>query len=125
MPLVVLHRSESCKSSHAQRFVALEIEPLTADQKLLDLELKEIAQSLDIPKGCIDLTYGTRLSKPSIQETLNLKKSSGAVISASEASQLLQEKERIFKGKKYWIFAEKLHLQKLLGYGAKTFRVCT
>jgi len=27
--------------------VALEIEPLTADQKLLDLELKEIAQSLD------------------------------------------------------------------------------
>jgi uncharacterized protein len=117
------HHTLALRAPYAQRFVALEIEPLTEDQKLLDLELKEIAQSLNIPKGCIDLTYGTRLSKPSVQETLNLKKSSGAVISASEASQLLQEKERIFKGKKYWIFVQRDYSGRLQKNAAITFSI--
>lgn len=115
--------TRALRAPYKGHFEAIEIEIVTDSQELLDLELKEITQKLSISQMSIDVTYGTRLSKKQpVRDTLFVKKASGQLACAEDVSELLREKDRILRGKKYWIFIDQAYSQRFCAEYTRSFR---
>ena len=122
-PELSLH-TRALRSPYSCRFTSLEVELVSKSQELIDLEINEIKTKLKIPGSCIDAEYGTRLSKKAHTQKgeLLVKGASDQFVSATDASELIREKERILKGKKYWIFVDPKFSQSLLLADPQSFK---